>query len=324
MRNHPFVGAIVLLVLISPALGISALAQESARGTTLVCAGSGGDGWTLEEWTLSELTDYESRVGQPVALAHPETGKCQDPAGLAVDVGWVPGTKWLCGTDADGRWEGPSWVWEIYQSGNPVSPDPETGRCPQPWHYPQLIAIRTETGYAAATAVHMTELEVAGDYDRLYAWMHPDSQAIVPEAAMEGWYREVFSARIPTWMTVDNVRLVEWTWDVTGKVYPSAAEVTYRQRFADGAETEGVTHLVRDNGVWRWFFGGSREFVEDQVTRFGGRVDPSEDTAPPLASIPGAGTTTEGAMYDILDLGTGNGNWSSAYDINERSDVLWT
>jgi hypothetical protein len=116
----------------------------------------------------------------------------------------------------------------------------------------------------------MTELEVAGDYSRLYAWMHPDSKAVVPQAAMEGWYREVFASRPPVGMTVDEVRIGEWTWDVTGKVYPSTAEVTYRQRFADGQEVQGVTHLVRDHGVWRWFFGSDRAFVEEQIARFAG------------------------------------------------------
>ena len=71
-------------------------------------------------------------------------------------------------------------------------------------------------------------------------------------------------------MTVDDVQLGEWTWDVTGKVYPSAAEVMFRQRFADGQEIQGVTHLVRDNGVWRWFFGGNRAFVEEQIARYFG------------------------------------------------------
>ena len=111
---------------------------------------------------------------------------------------------------------------------------------------------------------------MAGDYGRLYAWMHPDSKAIVPQAAMEGWYREVFALRPPVWMTVDGVRIGEWTWDVTGKVYPSTAEVTYRQRFADGQEVQGMTHLVRDHGVWRWFFGSDRAFVAEQIARFPG------------------------------------------------------
>src|SRR5215204_469409 len=96
----------------------------------------------------------------------------------------------------------------------------------------------------------------------------PARRPVVLESAAVGWYREVFATRPPVWMTVDDVRLVEWTWEVTGKVYPSAAEVTFHQRFEDGAETEGVTHLVRDNGVWRWFFGRDRAFVDEQIARF--------------------------------------------------------
>ena len=240
-----------------------------------------------------------------------------------MSIGWVPGTKWLCGQDAEGRWWGPNWVWEVYQSGDEVPPEPETGRCPQPWSYPQLIAIRTETEYAATTAVHMTELEVAGDYDRLYAWMHPDAKAIVSQAAMEGWYREVFAPRPPVWMTVDDVRLVEWTWGVTDKIYPSAAEVTYRQRFADGQETEGVTHLVRDHGVWRWFFGHNRAFVEEQIARASGQQpDVALGTSPTIATMPSP-SATENAAYTILDLGAGDGNWGTADHINERGQVLW-
>jgi hypothetical protein len=152
--------------------------------------------------------------------------------------------------------------------GAMVPPDPATARCPQSMP-PYSGEGRTELERAAVTAVHLTELEVAGDYSRLYAWMHPDSQAVVPQAAMEGWYREIFAQRPPIWMTVDDVRLVEWTWEVTGKVYPSAAEVAFRQRFANGEEVEGVTHLVRDHGVWRWFFGTDRHFVNEQITLFG-------------------------------------------------------
>jgi hypothetical protein len=259
--------ALIIAFLLSVSLQTT-LAQESDRGTTLVCAGSGGDGWTLEEWTATELSNYETGLGQLPALAHPTTGTCRDPAGLMVSAGWVPGTKWLCSRDAEGRWMSPGWVIEIYQVGDPVAPDPSTGRCPQPWSYPQLSAIRTETEYAAATAVHLTELEVSGNYERLYAWMHPDSQGVVPQEVMAGWYREEFAIRPPVWMTVDDVRLVEWTWDVTGKVYPTAAEVSYRQRFEDGEEVEGVVRLVRDNGAWRWFFGRDQDFIEELILRY--------------------------------------------------------
>jgi probable HAF family extracellular repeat protein len=83
---------------------------------------------------------------------------------------------------------------------------------------------------------------------------------------------------------------------------------------------------VKDaKGNWRWFFGRDRAFVEAQIARFGGQhQEPPEDASPPPVTTPPADTMREGVTYDILDLGTGNGNWSSAYHINERGQVLWT
>jgi uncharacterized membrane protein len=324
MRHRFVFVAIILLVLISPAVGTPTLAQGPGRGTTLACTGRGGDGHTLDEWTTEQVADYEDQSGHDVAeiAAHPVTGDCTDVAGLM--GGWFPGTSWLCTPQSDGRWSGPGWVWSIYQSSNQVAPDPTTGRCPQP--STPYGAGHSELERAAATAVHLTELEVVGDYQRLYAWMHPDSKAMVPEETMEGWYREVFAVRTPTWMTVDDVRLVEWKWDVTGKVYPSAAEVTFRQRFEDGAETEGVTHLVRDNGVWRWFFGRDRAFIDELTAQFVGHQESntSDDADRPPATLPATAATIDSVSYSILDLGTGNGNWSSASHINEQGQVLWT
>ena len=251
-----FITAIVLFTL--PQLApMTTQAMTEHRGTTLVCAGLGGDGLTLVEWTAAELDEYEDNVGQHPAMAHPQTGTCSDPASLMVGIVWVPGTKWLCSRAADGRWFA-GWVWEMYQTGDEVSPDPVTGQCPQG----TALGFLSETGHAAAIAVHLTELEVAGDYERLYAWMHPDSRQLTTQAEMTTWYQEEFSQRPPVGMTIDDVRLVAWTWNRTNKLYPSAAEVTYQQRFPDGATEEGSIHLVRDNGVWRWFFGGSTPVAE--------------------------------------------------------------
>jgi probable HAF family extracellular repeat protein len=121
-----------------------------------------------------------------------------------------------------------------------------------------------------------------------------------------GWYPEMIAVRAPTWMTVDDVRLEEWTWGVTGTVYPSAAAVSVRQRFADGLETEGVVWLVRENGVWRWFFGRDRSFVEDQISRF-------------RNGSQAADKVTGG--YVITDLGVGS-KGSAAIAINEAGDIL--
>lgn len=269
MSRQIITAAIAILLLLSQARTGSTFAQDAERGTTLVCVNEGGDTLYVDEWTPERLAGFEARSGNDatVLAVNPTTGDCADYAGLI--RGWFAGTSWLCTRDAAGHWWGPSWVWPMYRPDNAVPPDPETGRCPDPMvGYPYSVGWPTELQRAAATAVHLTELEVAGDYARLYAWMHPDSRAVVPEAVMEGWYREEFAQRPPVWMTVDDVRLVAWTWDVTGKVYPSAAEVAFRQRFADGGETEGVIRLVREQGVWRWFFGRDRAFVEEQIARF--------------------------------------------------------
>jgi hypothetical protein len=260
MRLALYTGLLFAFFTVSPRVPTSA--QETPRGTTLVCVGRGGDGLSLDEWTEDEVASYEAETGNTIEdiLAHPQTGTCHDPAGLQVQIGWTPNTHWTCGKDASGAWIGPSWAWDMYLLEGPIPPDPATGSCPLPSS--GLGASRSELERAAATAVHLTELEVAGDYARLYAWMHPDSRAEVPQVAMENWYRTVFSSNPPEWMTIDDVKLVEWAWGVTGKVYPMAVEVTYRQQLADGQNVDGAIHLVRDQGVWRWFFGGNRAFID--------------------------------------------------------------
>ena len=329
MRMQRIAPLITLLLLLAVLLTSSALGQESQRGTTLVCVPGEGRSVTLAEYSDEQLAAYATRFGHEPVHAHPATLGCQDPAGIAIgsDVewtvdGWTPAVSLICTQDNEGGWFAPDWMYETSHNAVRTTLDPATGTCPLP---PSRFYQPSSANPAAMTAVYLTELEVAGDYERLYAWMYPDSKTIVPQAAMEGWYRTVFAAQPPVWMTVDDVRLVEWTWDVTGTIYPSAAEVTYRQRFADGHEIEGVTHLVRDHGVWRWFFGRDRAFVEEQIARFGSQPpNPTADVSPPLATLPPAASTAQGTLYTILDLGTGDGNWSSADHINERGQVLWS
>lgn len=269
MHNGARLG--LLLVIFATALPVALTPPMSAEvsaaetGNILVCYGGGGDGLSLVEWTAAELAEHEATHGRPVQRAHPITGTCFDQAGLMVGMGWIPGTAWLCSQDAEGRWMGPGFIWSIYQQPRHVPPD-VSGSCLTPKRPDRP---RTELEIASSTAVYLTELEVKGDLRRLYDWMHPDSKAIVPFPAMAGWYQEAFVLDPPVWMTVDEVRLVEWTWGVTGKVYPSAAEVTYRQRFADGREETDKVRLVRDDGAWRWFFGRDRDFVDQQIENYG-------------------------------------------------------
>jgi uncharacterized protein len=122
---------------------------------------------------------------------------------------------------------------------------------------------------AAQTATELSYLESIGDYNGLYDRIHPDAHAVIPRAAVIGWYQNEFAPLGPGVATVTGVRFVQWTWPVTGVTYPAAAEVSFVQPFANGTVLEDVVRLVRDgSGEWRWFFGRSREFVDAQIARY--------------------------------------------------------
>lgn len=122
---------------------------------------------------------------------------------------------------------------------------------------------------AAATAEEISWLESTGDFNSVYDRIHPDAHAIIPRAAVIGWYQNDFGPLGPGVATVTGVRFVEWTWPVTGQAYPYTAEVSFRQPFANGTVAEDVVRLVQDgSGEWRWFFGRSREFIEEQIAKY--------------------------------------------------------
>ena len=122
---------------------------------------------------------------------------------------------------------------------------------------------------AAGAAVALSRLEARSDFNALYDRIHPDAHAVIPRAAVVGWFRDEYAPLGPGVSTVTGVRFVEWTWPVTGRTYPYTAEVAFEQPFADGSVLEDVVRLVQDrNGEWRWFFGRSREFVEEQIARY--------------------------------------------------------
>lgn len=126
----------------------------------------------------------------------------------------------------------------------------------------------SEVETAARVAVELSALEAAGDFNMLYDRIHPDARAEVPRAAAVGWFQDDYAPRGPGVATVTGVRFVSWTWAVTGVTYPSTAEVSFVQPFASGP-VEDVVRLVQDhNGEWRWFFGRSREFVNEQIAKY--------------------------------------------------------
>jgi hypothetical protein len=121
-----------------------------------------------------------------------------------------------------------------------------------------------------AAAVDLSRLEATGAFDALYDEMHADARAVVPRAAVVGWYSHDFAPRRPGVADAIKVRFVTWTWPVSGVMYPNTAEVTYQQSFADGSVVRDAVRLVRDDaGAWRWFFGRDRAFVDEQIARYG-------------------------------------------------------
>ena len=138
---------------------------------------------------------------------------------------------------------------------------------------PQAAAEPTEDDLydAGAMVMKIARLEAKGLFDVLYGYMHPDSQAVVPEEVVVAWYEREFSDKVVGEPEITDVDFADWKWDVTGKIYRDAAAVSFVQAVVvDGEadEVEGVLHLVEDDGDWKWFFGDSEEWVEEQIALF--------------------------------------------------------
>lgn len=125
---------------------------------------------------------------------------------------------------------------------------------------------------AAEAVREFSVLEAERDFGALYDRMHPDAQAIVPEAAVVGWYEGFLSTRDAGVATITEVVPEPWTWGVTGETYEDAVTVRYVQPYTiDGVVTEvsGEVHVAPIGGEWGWFFGADRAFVDEQITLYG-------------------------------------------------------
>ena len=123
----------------------------------------------------------------------------------------------------------------------------------------------------ASVAVWLRQ-EAEGDFNALYDWIHPDAHAVVPRSAVVGWYENVFAPLDPGVIEVTGITYGAWTWPVTGVTYPGVAEVSFRQPFSDGTVVDDQVRLAQDDeGRWRWFFGRSQAFVDEQIARFSPR-----------------------------------------------------
>lgn len=136
-----------------------------------------------------------------------------------------------------------------------------------------------------AAAERLAELEAIEHIPALYtfyAHMHPDAQAIVPRFAVIGWYRANFQPRKPQRATATGVNYRDdWSWGVSGVNYPGVAEVSYTQAFGDGSVDNDIVRLAPHSGAWKWFFGRSREFVDEQIYLYDQRNHVKQDAEAP-------------------------------------------
>jgi hypothetical protein len=282
MPRRPIATVLLIVVLVVlpgfgtalAAMPVAAQVGSPAAGppeTVAVCVnlGTGGDALSLVSWTDAQIADYAAHTG-PVGRPHPATGACTDPAGLPVLRDFLGGFSWVCSRTFNGDWYGPTWTANIYRLPTDMPPNPDIGGCPQPRAAaPPAPSAPPDEEQAAATAVYLSRLEAGGDLDTLYAWLHPDAQAVVPREVVAGWYNTEVIPRGPNPIHVTSVEFTDWTWDVTGARYVRTAEIAYDQTFADGSVESDVVRLVQDDqGLWRWFFGRDRAFVDAQIDRF--------------------------------------------------------
>lgn len=157
----------------------------------------------------------------------------------------------------------------------------------------------TDEQNAATAAYVISVLEAASSFSEVYDRMHPDARAFIPREAVVGWYENDFGPKQPEPITVAGVQMVEWMWPVTGVTYPYTAEVAFEQSFRDGATITDVVRLVQDDGgSWRWFFGRSREFVDEQIALYG-EVEPLVPTT--VASSSGS-TGVRSSGCELVEL----------------------
>ena len=131
-----------------------------------------------------------------------------------------------------------------------------------------------EAGFAAQEILNLAfERKFNAMYDRI----HPDAHAVVPRAAAVGAFEAAYAQTDAGQGTVVDGQITSYTWPVTGKEYPYAAEIAFEQPYTDANGDEQVLRdrmfLVKE-GEWRWFFGSSPEAVEQAIAAYGG--EPTE------------------------------------------------
>lgn len=188
-----------------------------------------------------------------------------------------------------------------------------------PSSVPPVIVEEMSGDDPQVAAEHLSVLELTEHIPalyELYGYIHPDAAELVPRATVIGWYQEDFQPLGPQPAVATGVQYLEsWTWDVNGKTYENVAEVSYTQEFTNSDPVEDVVRLSYVDGAWRWWFGRSLEFVEEQNERFANVFDvPEEGVAPHgldaitaidealLANLPATIDDSEsGSTYELVE-----------------------
>ncbi len=160
-----------------------------------------------------------------------------------------------------------------------------------------MPVVAVELSVPIEAAIEYSRMEAEGRFSELYGHMHSDAKQIVPESAVIGWYENQFFPRGPGVITVTGVRYVSWVWEVTGVLYSNTAEVSFAQPFADGTVLNDVVRLVEEAGEWRWFFGRSLEFVNEQIEIYENQMNLPTHSRVSEPTLP----YSEGVPFELLE-----------------------
>lgn len=154
---------------------------------------------------------------------------------------------------------------------------------------------------AAAGAEFVLGLAADRLFNALYDWIHPDAHAEVPRVTAVRLFEAVYEVAQAGRGRVTDVRIIDWTWEVTGKTYPVAAGVSYEQPYVENGERkllEEEMFLVEHNDQWRWFFGDSREYIDDLIAQFGEGGTSAQAEAERIETVP---EDLDAFFHDVLE-----------------------
>ncbi len=162
-----------------------------------------------------------------------------------------------------------------------------------------------EQAVLAAAVNDIFDLAASRDYNALYDSMHPDSQDAVPRSVAVNLFNDVYSRILVDQSQIVGMELGSWTWEVNGKYYPDAAAVTIVQQVLDENNkpswVEDTIYLAKEQGVWRWFISGSKDFVDQINEQYAGAPAPETSTAG-SADLPQAGNLADVPREDVLQV----------------------